>query len=128
MSTNEIQTLAQQFVDGFDQGDLTQVLDMLADDVEVFDHVPYRFDGKTQFVKYLKEATAGVSSVSFVFRQPSYRVYNDTMGVVNAYDTFVGVTKDGNRVMAHGRTTLVFARQTGQWKIVSCHFSAMPQS
>lgn len=126
MSVNEIQALAQKFVDGFDQGDLPPVLDMLADDVEVFDHVPYRFDGKAQFTKYLKEAVEGVAMVSFGFRQPSCRVYNETVGIVNAYDTFTGTTKDGKSVTIHGRTTLVFAKQLGQWKIVSCHFSAMP--
>ena len=46
MSVNELQTLAQQFADAFDQRDLQPILDMLSEDVEVFDHVPYRFDGK----------------------------------------------------------------------------------
>ena len=32
------------------------------EDVEVFDHVPYRFDGKPLFAKYLHEAVAGLVS------------------------------------------------------------------
>jgi hypothetical protein len=47
---------------------------------------------------------------------------------VNAYDSFVGATKDGKALTLHGRTTLVFIKQSGQWKIVSAHFSAMPPS
>jgi hypothetical protein len=50
----------------------------------------------------------------------------DTVGIVNAYDMFTGVTKDGKARCIHGRTTLVFFKQSGQWKIVSAHFSAMP--
>jgi ketosteroid isomerase-like protein len=96
--------------------------------VEVFDHVPYRFDGKQLFAKYLNEAIEGIASMSFGFRQPSCRVYNDNVGIVNAYDMFMGATKDGKALTIHGRTTLVFIRQSGQWKIVSCHFSAMPQA
>ena len=46
MSVNELQTLTQRFADAFDQRDLTPVIEMLSEDVEVFDHVPYRFDGK----------------------------------------------------------------------------------
>jgi ketosteroid isomerase-like protein len=65
-------------------------------------------------------------SASFGFRQPSCRVYGDTVGIVNAYDMFTGVTKDGVARSIHGRTTLVFLKQSGQWKIVSAHFSAMP--
>ena len=128
MSVNEIQALAQKFADGFDKKDMKAVIEMLADDVEVFDHVPYRFDSKQLFAKYLNEAIEGIASTSFGFRQPSCRVYNDTVGVVNAYDQFMGVTKDGKALTIHGRTTLVFAKQGGQWKIVSAHFSSIPHS
>lgn len=128
MSVNEIQALAHRFADAFDQRDIKTVLEMLSEDVEVFDHVPYRFDGKPLFAKYLNEAIEGVASTSFGFRQPSCRVYNDTVGIVNAYDMFLGATKDGRALTIHGRTTLVFIKQGGQWKIVSAHFSAMPQT
>jgi ketosteroid isomerase-like protein len=126
MSVNEIQAQAQRFADAFDKQDIRTVLEMLSEDVEVFDHVPYRFDGKPPFAKYLNEAFEGLGSVSFGFRQPSCRVYNDTVGIVNAYDMFTGATKDGKALAIHGRTTLVFIKQGAQWKIVSCHFSAMP--
>ena len=56
MSVNEIQVLAQRFADGFDKWDVKTVLEMLSDDVEVIDHVPYRFDSKATFAKYLKES------------------------------------------------------------------------
>jgi uncharacterized protein (TIGR02246 family) len=128
MSVNEIQVLAQRFADAFDKRDMNTVLEMLSDDVEVFDHVPYRFDGKQPFAKYLIKAIEGIASMSFGFRQPSCRLYNDTVGIVNAYDMFMGATKDGKARTIHGRTTLVFVKQTGQWKIVSCHFSAMPNT
>ena len=128
MSVNEIQALAQRFADAFDKMDMKTVVEMLSDDVEVFDHVPYRFDGKAPFAKYLNEAIGGIASMSFSFRQPSCRVYNDSVGIVNAYDSFMGVTKDGKALTIHGRTTLVFLKQGGQWKIVSCHFSPMPHT
>ena len=128
MSVNEIQALAQRFADAFDKRDIKTVLEMLSEDVEVFDHVPYRFDGKPPFAKYLNEAIEGIASMSFGFRQPSCRVYNDTVGIVNAYDMFTGATKDGKPLTIHGRTTLVFIKQSGQWKIVSAHFSAIPRA
>jgi uncharacterized protein (TIGR02246 family) len=128
MSVNEIQALAQRFADAFDKRDMKPVLEMLSDDVEVFDHVPYRLDGKALFAKYLNEAIEGVTSTSFGFRQPSCRMYNDTVGIVNAYDSFMGATRDGRALTIHGRTTLVFIKQGGQWKMVSAHFSAMPQT
>jgi uncharacterized protein (TIGR02246 family) len=127
MSVSEIHALAQRFADAFDKNDMKIALEMLSEDVEVIDHVPYRFDGKSLFAKYLYETFRAIASTSFGFRQPSCRVYNDNVGIVNAYDSFVGATKDGKAITLHGRTTLVFVKQSGNWKIVSCHFSAMPQ-
>ena len=128
MSVNDLQTLAQQFADAFDERDPQPILDMLSEDVEIFDHVPYRFDGKALFAKYLNEVIAGLASASFGFRQPSCRMYGDTVGIVNAHDMYTGVSKDGKARSIHGRTTLVFIKQSGQWKIVSAHFSAIPQA
>jgi ketosteroid isomerase-like protein len=128
MSVNELQALANQFADAFDQRDLKTLLGMLSDDLEVFDHVPFRFDGKPLFAKYLNEVVGGLASASFGLRQPSCRVYGDTVGIVNAHDMFTGVTKDGKIISIHGRTTLVFIKQSEQWKIVSAHFSAIPKA
>jgi ketosteroid isomerase-like protein len=55
-------------------------------------------------------------------------MYSDEVGIVNAHDMFTGVTKDGKSLSIHGRTTLVFVKQGGQWKIVSAHFSAIPKA
>ena len=57
MSVNELQALTQQFADAFDQRDLKTFLAMLSDDVEVFDHVPYRFDGKPLFANPRRAAS-----------------------------------------------------------------------
>jgi len=87
-----------------------------------------RFDNKAQFARYLSEATEGIASMSFGFRQPSYRVFNGSTGIMNAYDSFFGVTKDGKAQTLHGRTTLVFVKQGGKWMIVSAHFSSLPHT
>jgi len=128
MSVQELQSLAQQFCDAFNKLDVQAAVEMLSDDLEVFDHVPYRFDNKKQFADFLVGAMAGIASSNFGFRQLSARVFNDNTGIVNAYDTFTGVTKDGKVQTIHGRTTLVFVKQAGRWKIVSAHFSPLPHA
>jgi ketosteroid isomerase-like protein len=128
MSVQEIQSLAQQFAEAFNTKNFKAAIEMLSDDLEVFDHVPYRFDNKAQFASFLLAAGEGVASITFGFRQTSCRVFNDTTGIVNAYDTFNVGTKDGKVQTLHGRTTLVFVKQAGQWKIVSAHFSPLPHA
>src|SRR6266853_750138 len=128
MSVNELQALTQKFADAFDQRDLQPILDMLSEDVEVFDHVPYRFDGKALFAKYLNEVIASLASASFGFRQPSCRMYGETGGIGNTHDRFTRVPKVGQILSLHRRTTLVFLNQSGQWKIVSAHSSTIPKA
>ncbi len=122
----EIGALANEFFAAFNRNDMQAAVDMLSDDLEVFDHVPYRFDNKAQFVEFLQGAMAGIESSSGGLRQLSCRVFNDSLAVANGYDTFSAVTKDGQAQTLNGRTSLVFAKEGSQWKIVSCHFSPMP--
>jgi ketosteroid isomerase-like protein len=126
MSVQQIEAATQAFADAFNRLDIPAAAEMLDDDLEVFDHVPYRFDNKKQFVNFLQGAVSGLASSNFGFRQLSCRVFNDNTGIANAYDTFTGVTKDGKAQTLHGRTTLVFVKRGNQWKIVSCHFSPLP--
>jgi uncharacterized protein (TIGR02246 family) len=124
----EIEALTNEWISAFNRGQMQPFLDALADDLEVLDTVPYRFDDKASFVEFLQGSTAGLESVTFGFRQPSYRVFNDNVGIVNAYDMFSAVAKNGAVTTNYGRTTLVYVKQGGQWKIVSAHFSALPKS
>lgn len=127
MSVQEIESLAQSFCNAFNRMDTKAALDLLSDDIEIFDTVPYRLDGKKQFSDLLDGALHGIASMNFSFHQLSCRMIGNDVGVANAYDSFSAITKDGNAVNAHGRTTLVCAKQAGQWKIVSAHFSALPK-
>ena len=122
----EIEALANEFFAAFDRNDLQAGVNLLSDDLEVIDHVPYRFDNKQEFVEFLQGAMAGIESSTSAIRQLSCRVFNDSLAVANGYDTFSGVTKDGQVQNLNGRTTLVFAKEGSQWKIVSCHFSPLP--
>ena len=69
MSVKELQALTQKFADAFDQRDLKPAIEMLAEDVEVFEYAPYRLDGKQMFAKHVNEAYEGIVSASFGFRQ-----------------------------------------------------------
>ena len=89
--------------------------------------MPYRFDSKKQFADFLQGAVQEGASGQFGFRQLSCRLIGDNAAVANAYDTYTGVI-GGQQQSLHGRTTLVYAKEAGQWKIVSAHFSPLPKS
>jgi ketosteroid isomerase-like protein len=124
----EIQTITENWLSAFNKGNVTPFIDAFDDDLEVFDTVPYRFDGKPSFVEFLQAGMGALESGSFFLRQPSYRVFNDNTGIVNAYDAFSMAPKGGGTpTTVFGRTTLVYVKRGGQGKIVSGHFSPLPK-
>src|SRR5260370_32055906 len=108
-SVKEIETAVQALADAFNKLDIKAALNLLSENLEVFDHVPYRFDNKKQFADFLVPAFAGLASAHFGFRQLSCRMINEGAAVANAYDTFMGVTQDGKPRSLHRRTTLALA-------------------
>jgi uncharacterized protein (TIGR02246 family) len=125
---DEVQRLTEHMIAASAKGDFTPFLNALDDDLEVFDHVPYRFDDKASFLAYLQSVVAGAESTTFDFHQPSYRTFNDNTAVVNSYDRIATVTKGGAAPTVQcGRTTFVYVKRGANWKIVSCHFSPLPK-
>jgi ketosteroid isomerase-like protein len=125
----EVLKLTEQMIAASAKGDLGPFAAALDDDLEVFDHVPYRFEDKASFMAYLQGAMAGAESFTFNFHQPSCRAFNEDVAVVNAYDRAMTTPKGGGApVVLCGRTTLVYVKRgAGQWKIVSAHFSPLPK-
>ena len=124
----EIQVLMENALVAFNGGDPSTLLNLFDDDIEAFDHAPYRFDNKASFVNYLHSLLVGAASASLSFHQPSYRVFNDDAATVNTYDSFTVVPQNGGAsAIQNNRTTYVFVKRDGQWRIVSAHFSPLPQ-
>ena len=87
MSAQEIEAAARGFFDAFAQLDVEKAIDMLSEDLEVIDHVPYRFDSKAEFADFLRGAMEGIASASSGLRQLSCRTIGRNAGVANAYSS-----------------------------------------
>jgi ketosteroid isomerase-like protein len=110
------------------KGDFAPFIAALDDDLEVFDHVAYRFERKDEFLGYLGSVMGGAEAMTFAFHQPSCRAFNEDMAIVNAYDRAATIPKGGGApIVACGRTTLVLVKKGAEWKIVSAHFSPLPK-
>ncbi len=124
----EVQQINEQVLSAATKGDFAPFVNVLDDDVEVFDHVPYLFEGKGKFLEYLQSVVAGAESTTYTFHQSWYRAVTDTAVVVNAYDRLATVLKGGGLPTVQcGRATWVYARKGKDWKIVSAHFSPLPK-
>lgn len=126
---DEIQAIMEQALSALNKGDPVPFLNLFDDDLEVFDHAPYRFDSKPSFVAYLQSLLVGAEAATNVFHQPSYRTFNDTTGIVNTYDVLTVIPKGGGapQVQAN-RSTYIYVKKSGQWKVVSAHFSPLPHA
>jgi ketosteroid isomerase-like protein len=110
------------------KGDFAPFIAALDNDLEVFDHVAYRFERKDEFLEYLGSVMGGAESMTFAFHQPSCRIFNEDTAVVNAYDRAATTPKGGGTpIVSCGRTTLVLVKKGADWKIVSAHFSPLPK-
>lgn len=110
------------------KGDFAPFIAALDDDLEVFDHVAYRFERKDEFLGYLGSVMSGAESMTFAFHQPSCRIFNEDTAIVNAYDRGATMPKGGGApIVVCGRTTLVLVKKGADWKIVSAHFSPLPK-
>lgn len=126
-ATEEVKALTEKLIAAAATGDFGPFVAVLDDDLEVFDHVPFRFENKESFIGYLDTLAVGAESVTYVLYHPSYRAISDAVAVVNSYDHSVTTPKDGGPVTHQsGRTTWVFAKRSDGWKIVSAHFSPLP--
>jgi ketosteroid isomerase-like protein len=124
----EVQRINEQVLSAAAKGDFAPFVSVLDDDLEVFDHVPYLFEGKSKFLEYLQSAVAGAESTTFTFHQSSYRAVSDTTVVVNAYDRLTTVLKGGGLPKVQcGRSTWIYVRKGKDWKIVGAHFSPLPK-
>jgi ketosteroid isomerase-like protein len=110
------------------KGDFAPFIAALDDDLEVFDHVAYRFERKDEFLGYLGSVMSGAESMTFAFHQPSCRIFNEDTAIVNAYDRGATMPKGGGApIVVCGRTTLVLVKKGADWKIVIAHFSPLPK-
>ncbi len=124
----DVRRITERIVTASAKGDFAPFVSAMDDDLEVFDHVPYRFEDKGSFLEYLQGVMAGAESTTFAFHQPSCRTFNDDAAVVNAYDRIATVPKGGAAPNVQcGRTTLVLVKKGADWKIVSAHFSPLPK-
>jgi uncharacterized protein (TIGR02246 family) len=124
----DVRRKIEEIVAASAKGDFAPFVTALDDDVEVFDHVPYRFESKGAFLEYLQSVMAGAESTTFAFHQPSCRTFDDDAAVVNAYDRIATVPKGGAMPNVQcGRTTLMLVKKGADWKIVSAHFSPLPK-
>jgi ketosteroid isomerase-like protein len=124
----ELKRATDQILAAASKGDFGPLVTALDDEVEVFsEDVPYRFDGRESYLAFLQIAAAGAESTTISFHQSSCRAISETTGVINSYHRLAATPKGGGmpRVQC-GRTTLVLAKRGSQWKIVSAHFSPLP--
>ena len=127
MSVREIEAAVHLLYGSLSKLDVESAMALFADDLEVFDHVPFRFDNKKQYAAYVTATAQALAQASCETRQLSCRMIGNDAAVANAYDTYMLATKDGKAQMIHARATLVFGRQPDGWKIVSAHFSVLPK-
>lgn len=107
-------------------GSIAEEMATVADDYTEFNpSYPVRLDGKTANAKlYEASEMDGAKPVAAEMMNPKVQVYGDVAILTYNY-AGVTQTKDGKTKASSGKSTRVYARQNGQWKLVHAHFSSV---
>ena len=107
-------------------GPQSEEMATVADDYTEFNaDYPMRLDGKTANSKlYEASEKGGGMPIAAEMMAPKVQVYGDTAILTYSY-AGVSQTKDGKTRADTGKSTRVYARQNGQWKLVHAHFSSV---
>jgi ketosteroid isomerase-like protein len=98
----------------------------VADDYTEFNaDYAVRLDGKAANAKlYEASEKGGARPIGAEMMNPKVQVYGDTAILTYSY-AGVTQTKDGKTQADSGKSTRVYIRQNGQWKLVHSHFSSV---
>lgn len=128
-ASGEVKELTEQLIASFNGKKLDSYLGAMADDVQAYAGVgsPLRFDDKQEWKGFI-DGLASMASATYLARQPTYRAYNDDTVVVNGYFDFTVVDNNGIATTTSGRSSMVWVKAGGDWKVVNMHFSNLFES
>ena len=110
------------------QKDTATAMKDIADDYSEFNGAyATRIEGKAQAARFSEaEAKASTSSVVSEMGNPKVQVYNDDVAILSY--NYMGVLrdKDGKNEPARAKSTRVYVKQGGTWKLVHANFGADP--
>ena len=123
MSIQELEAAARGWYAAVGNLDIDATCDAYAEDGTFFDTVPHRFDDGKTYASFSRWAMESMVSTTASLHQVSCRMLGDDVGVVTAHDFFSAVRKNGSGIRLYGRATMIFSKETGEWKMIHGHFS-----
>lgn len=110
----------------FNAGEYAEYLESFTEDLESYTGIvtPLRFEGLSawrEFIAGLSEA----ASATYEQRHPTYRAFNGTTVLCNAYFVFTSVSPDGTVERQSGRASHTCVKVDGAWRIANQHYSPM---
>ncbi len=124
--SGDLERAANAAIDALDSLDLERMMRSVAQDVQSIDEVSRRWlRGNDELRGYLAGLVAAVSAVRTEIEGAEERVWGDT-GLLTCWmkQTY---TKDGNDEQVSAPTTLVFRRESGEWKLALWHSIPLPE-
>lgn len=117
-----------QWAAGMEKNVAGSMKDVADDYTEFNGEYATRIDGKEAAMR-LAEADTKASSGSDVASEmlnPKVQVYNDDVAILTYNFAGISKDKDGKTVPTRAKSTRVFVKQGGQWKLVHANFGADP--
>ena len=124
--SGELERAANAFIQDLDSLDLEHMMRWVAQDAQSVDEVSGQWlRGNDEIRGYLAGLVAAVSVVHTGLEGAEERIWGDT-GLLTCW-LKQSYTMDGNPQQVSAPTTLVFRRESGEWKLALFHSIPLPE-
>ena len=124
--SGELERVANAFIEDLDSLDLEHMMRWVAQDAQSVDEVSRQWlRGNDEIRGYLAGVVAAVSDVHTEVEGAEERIWGDT-GLLTCW-LKQSYTMDGNPQQVSAPTTLVFRRESGEWKLALFHSIPLPE-
>ncbi len=124
--TGELEHAANALIEALDSLDLERMVQTVSQDVQSVDEVSRQWlRGDDEVRGYLAGLVAAVSDVHTEIKGAAERIWGDT-GLLTCWME-QSYTMDGNSQRVSAPTTLVFRRESGEWKLALFHSIPLPE-
>jgi ketosteroid isomerase-like protein len=124
--SGELKRVANAFIEDLDSLDLERMMRSVAQDPQSVDEVSRQWlRGNDEIRGYLAGLVAAVSVVHTEVEGAEERIWGDT-GLLTCW-LKQSYTMDGDSQQVSAPTTLVFRRESGEWKLALFHSIPLPE-
>ncbi len=125
--SGQLERTARELLSALDMLDVERLMQLMAEDPQGIDEISRRWmRGRDEIEDYLRQIAAAITDIRTDVRDADEREWGDT-GVLTCW-LEQEYTLEGAQQHISAPTTIVFRRESGEWKVALLHSIPLPEA